>query len=914
MKRIKHYLIIPGAIFLFNRFIPVLFGCFVFVLLPAQNEILTTDIDGDRKYQVMDGFGVNINAAWWYKGEYRNSKIVEPAIDLLIDSLGSTIFRVVIEEIDWEAENDNNDADDFNWSYYDKVFTSARFQSVWNSMRYLNQRGIDEGLIISFMGGPPAASPLATPDPVKSWMGNTNYSVSVNMEDEFVESMAALLYYARNKANIRFTHVSPMNESDITTGTKSEKHPKGIVEGPDMPDAAQFVRVIKKLALKLDQIGMSDIRFVTPDAAGDKLFNAVCNEMTGDKYLMGKLSHWGVHQYGNDADNYRKIVERPENSNKSYWITETAGIRNLMGQLDDMASSHIFWDGFDCVYQHAIRNGYGTNPPNDWVFWEGEQGKPLIALNTSDMSWTPRKPFYEFAQVFRFVQPGATKIGTTVNDKNLPVHAWINKNGQLVIAGYNNKNSSIRFEGRLNNLPLFKEFEIHMTTPDINLQKGRTPEFADGKIVAQIPPNCIFTITGFPEGSVGEQKIIKPEPDDWYAGDIHVHRNCGVVTQIFPEAELANMMETNDLAVVTLLADMGNGEVQDSKTDLPKVNGQDAVQSKPGRIIHWDAEWHFDPAGVTFENKALGGHVMFLGLKEAHTIWDESPYKILEWGKKQNAISGFAHMQYLNDSIQNNLNCCIPVDFPVETALGTVDFLSEDVWLNDASLNAYYKILNCGFRPGWAAGTDFPCNNGRPLGSLLTYVQVKDKPFTYRKWIEGIKNGRTVVTTNGHIEFLDLKVNESFTPGDEISLKRKSNVSVSVTWTSKTDQTGYIEIICNGKVVARDEVNSKPGSPVNILTEIPVAKSSWICARRMDSHGHQSHTSPVYVIVGKKPVRASAEDAEYYVSWIDNILKNIAPGGSWNQYFTHDLDLVQARYMKAKDVYEKIALEASGGK
>jgi hypothetical protein len=574
-----------------------------------------------------------------------------------------------------------------------------------------------------------------------------------------------------------------------------------------------------------------------------------------------------------------------------------------MGQLDDNVSSHIFWDGFDCVYQHAIRNGYGTNPPNDWVFWEGEQGKPLIAFDTIDMTWTPRKTFYEFAQLFRFVKPGAVRIGTTIKDKNFPVHAWLNGNGQLVISGYNSGSSSIKFEGSLNNLPLYKDFGMVLTTPEISLQKNRNFKVVDNKIVAEIPSKCIFTITGYPD-------TYKPEPADWFAGDVHVHRNCGEVTRIVPEAELAEMMEINDLAVITLLADMGNGEVKDHITDLPKVKGSDALQSKPGRIIHWDAEWHFDPAGVTFENKSLGGHIILLGLKEAQTIWDESPYKIIEWGKKQDAIAGFAHMQYLNDQIQNELDCCIPIDYPVEAALGTIDFLSEDVWLNDAAVKSYYRLLNCGFRLGWAAGTDFPCNGGKPPGSLLTYVQVKDHPLTYQKWIEGIKNGRTVVTTNGHIEFLDLKVNESFTPGDEISLKKKGKVSVNVTWTSKTEQSGSIEILCNGKVVARHEGNSKPGSPVNLLTEVPLTQSSWIVARRMDARGHQSHTAPVYIKLGKQPVRASAADADYFVKWIDNIMVNINENGPWSQYFTKDVNIVKARYLKARDIYKEIAREA----
>ena len=876
----------------------------------SQQKNVTFSIDGGTKFQVMDGFGVNINPAWWYNGEYRDSKVVQPAIDLLIDSLGATIFRAVIEEMDWEAVNDDKDANNFNWTYYNSIFSNARFRSVWTTLHYLNQKGIENGLIISFMGGPPAARPLADPDPEKSWMGNTNYSVYPEMEDEFVESVAALLYYARNTAGIKFSKVSPMNETDITSSTKTDKHPNGIVEGPDMPDPVQFVRVIKKLALKLDAIGMSDIRFVAPDAAGDKLFSACLNEIVKDSYLMGKVSNWGVHQYGNDAGNYLRIIERPANTNKSFWVTETAGIRNLFGQLDDNATAHLFWDGFDCVYQHGIRNGYGSIPPNDWVFWEGEQGKPLIAFNAADQSWTPRKPFYEFAQLFRFVKPGAVRLGMAGSDSSLTLHSWLNADGQLIISGQNKEPESIKINIALKNLPELSKTWMHITTPDINFQKSQDLSMSGNKITASIPGKTIFTITCIPENNLVSKVKHKPEPAGWYAGDIHIHRNCGEVTPILPESEFTAMMEVNDLAVISVLADMGNGEVKDSKADLPKVNGKDAPQSLPGRIVHWDAEWHFDPAGVTFENKALGGHIVLLGLKEAYSIWDETTYKILEWGRKQDAIMGFCHMQYLNDSIQDELNCCIPVDFPVETALGTVDFLSEDVWLNDASVNAYYKILNCGFRTGWAAGTDFPCNNSMPFGSLLTYVQVKDQPLTYRKWIEGIKNGRTVVTTNGHIEFLDLKINGSSSPGDEIKIKKGDRISINTVWTSNSEMTGFIEIVCNGRVVARQDGSAKPGEPVLLNTDLPITESSWICARRMDKKGHQSHTAPVYISIGKKPVRASVEDAEYFVKWIDNILANIEKDGPWSIYFTKDIDAVKARYIKARDIYKNIAAEA----
>ncbi len=422
------------------------------------------------------------------------------------------------------------------------------------------------------------------------------------------------------------------------------------------------------------------------------------------------------------------------------------------------------------------------------------------------------------------------------------------------------------------------------------------------------------------KGKVSKVKYVKPEPDGWYSGDIHVHRNCGDGTDVFDENKLAAMMEPNRLAVISLLADMGNGEVKYSTVDLKKVNGKNAQASKPGQIIHWDAEWHWDATYSNFSHQALGGHLLILGLNNAHQIWDESPYKILDWSKSQHAVTGFAHMEYLKDSFQNELNCCIPVEYPVEAALGTIDFISEDVYgssspnngnyNSEAAIQAYYKLLNCGFRPGLAAGTDFPCNELEPLGTLLTYVKIKDKVLTYSKWIAGIREGRTVVSRNGHHEFIELKADEVFEPGDEIHIKNKKRIVLSVKWTGDKEMTGKIELVCNGKVITSQTAGVTLDRPFLFRTTLDIKASSWICARLMDEHGHETHTAPVYVIVNKKPVRASPEDAAYFVHWIDQLLLKTSPGGTWNHYFTHDLGIVQARYLKARSIYVKIMEES----
>jgi O-glycosyl hydrolase len=897
---------------LIKRILISIFLVLIPLVIKAQPAVISLQIDGATKYQTLDGIGVNINTTWWYNGEYMDPKVTQPAIDLLVDSLGATIFRAVIEDMDWEVVNDDNDPNHFNWTYYNSIFTNARFQGVWNTLRYLNHKGIKNGLVISFMGSPPASPPLEVKDPLKSWMGGTDHTIDASKEDELVESIAALLYYMRNTVKIQFTLISPMNETDVMSMSKSPDHPDGIVEGPNIPDAVQYVRVVRKLAAKLDAIGMDDIRFVAPDAAGDRLFADCLEEMVKDSTLMRRLASWGVHQYGNDAANYSNIINKSEYPTKPYWVTETAGIRNMLGQLDDNARAYIFWDGFDCVYQHARRNGYGSIPPNDWVFWFGPgEGKPLIEYLAPTRSWKPRKQFYEHAQLMKFVKPGSVRIDITGQDSSLVAYAFCNPEGNVVISGRNNSNHNITVNGILSDLPVLKNMNLIYTDSASNLLAGSEVYISGNSFKASIPAKSVFTITGIPDLLPLSMKQIKPEPENWYPGDIHVHRNCGEVTTILAETEFTSMMEPNDLAVISVLADMGNGEVKDSKEDLPKVSGKDAPQSKPGRLVHWDAEWHFDPAGVTFENQALGGHLVLLGLKEAHTIWDESLHEILLWANKQNAVKGFCHMQYLNDTIQNELNCCIPLEYPVEAALGTIDFLSEDVWRNDAAINAYYKLLNCGFRLGWAAGTDFPCNNSQPFGSLLTYVEVKDNPLTYRRWIEGIRDGRTVVTTNGHSEFLELKVNGTFTPGDEIRISDKGRVTVEATWTSVKEQTGRIELVCNGRVVAVQSGTARPGMPVIMHGSVPIEESSWICARRMDDAGHRSHTAPVYVSLNSKPVRASAEDAQYFISWIDNLLEKTSPGGPWNRYYSHDLDVVQGRYRKARSVFEKISTETS---
>jgi len=875
----------------------LLISAFALILLTSfpstgQHTVSLT-IDHSIQFQRIDGFGVNVNTRSWSHDE------LKPALDFFLDSMNLEIWRVVAEtEKGWEEINDNADPFVFNWDYYDKLYETEPFRKVWSLIGYLNDKGVaGNQVMINLMGQIPG------------WMGKS--VVNPLYEDEYVEMLVSFIYYARVRHHLGFGLFSPMNEPDIKR------------EGPTV-GPVQYASILRKLIDRMQALHL-DIRLVGPDVAGMKNgIDTYLPEMMKDSVIMTDLYRAGLHSYNGYSAEAMEFLQSSKYPNTGLWMTEFNAWRDGLddgqvglydytfasqsaGYVLDLvrhgASACLVWEGYDSYYDH--------HAPSLFSYWG------ILGYDPASRTYFPRKHVAAMSQFSKFVHQGYAVVKSSETPEELPVVAFYDSSANAVTVVGINKGDEIKsLQMTLASGDVVGNARLAYTDADHDLA-------ADGEITneygvkAVIPANCIFTLTA----TIGVQlpQRVNPEPGGWYAGDIHVHRNCGD-DSVLPENDLTGMMEPNDLAVISVLADMGNGEVKYSQEDLLKVSGKDVPQSDSGRIVHWDAEWHWDATYTQFDQQALGGHLVLLGLKEAHQIWDESPYKILDWARKQQAIGGFCHFEYLNDKVQNDLNCCIPIEYPVEAALGTMDFISEDVYARDspnngaynseAAMHAYYRLLNCGFRLGLAAGTDYPCNNGESLGSLLTYVQVKDEMLTYEKWIQGIKNGRTVISRNGHHEFLELKINDTFQPGDETKLEKKDAVNIEVVWSADETEAGNIELLLNGNVIASDSGMAGPGSPRMLRATHEITESSWVCARRMDATGHQSHTAPVYITVNEKPVRASAADAQYFVAWIDNLLINTSPAGPWRRFFTHDLDVARRRYRDARKVYYKVYKEA----
>ena len=193
-------------------------------------------INGNQRFQTIDGFGISANSASWDNGELR------PAIDKLIDENGSTIWRVVIEMADWEATNDDADPDNFNWTYYNTIYSSPRFEELWATIAYLNQKGVTN----------PADAQLHGPGPHVVGRGGSAvfHGRRVGRDGRFGRRTTPA---TTGNSSSGFLHLT-MNP----TGTAS-KEPDGTPH--NMRESCANWRQ------KLDANGIGDLRFIGPDTA-----------------------------------------------------------------------------------------------------------------------------------------------------------------------------------------------------------------------------------------------------------------------------------------------------------------------------------------------------------------------------------------------------------------------------------------------------------------------------------------------------------------------------------------------------------------------------------------------------------------------------------------------------------------------
>jgi hypothetical protein len=342
------------------------------------------------------------------------------------------------------------------------------------------------------------------------------------------------------------------------------------------------------------------------------------------------------------------------------------------------------------------------------------------------------------------------------------------------------------------------------------------------------------------------------------------------------------------------------------------------------------------------------GHLCLLRLKEDDypgtsriDEWPSWDLPVLRWGKSQGGVVGFSHSGWgLKSSTDDIPNFEIPPfdgiganEYIVDVVHDAVDFISTVDTPLPWELNIWYHTLNCGFRTRISGETDFPCIYGERVGLGRVYVKLEDGRLDFDRWCQGIKDGRSYVG-DGKSHLIDFRVSdrEVGDAGSELKLAAARSVKVQARvaayldpqpsaaakaihaspldhkpyWDVERARIGQsrkvkVEVVVNGYPVASQEVTAD-GSVREVAFDVPVKKSSWIALRILGS----SHTNPIFVLVGGKPIRTSKKSAEWCLKSVDQC---------WSQkeraIRPAERDEARKAYDVARQAYRKIKEEAT---
>jgi hypothetical protein len=473
----------------------------------------------------------------------------------------------------------------------------------------------------------------------------------------------------------------------------------------------------------------------------------------------------------------------------------------------------------------------------------------------------------------------------------------------------------------------------------IALQPGRyTVSYTRGPEYLELQKDITVPAAATHTETFELKRWVHPAATGWYSGDHHVHAaGCAHYESptegVTPEDMIRHVLG-EDLNVGCCLS-WGPCWYHQKRYFEGKTNRL----STPTHLLRYDVEVSGFPSSHC-------GHICLLRLREQDypgtkliNDWPSWDLPIFQWAKGQNAVVGFAHSGWgldvgptheLPNYIVPPMNSIGANEYLVDVAHGMCDFISTvdtpSVW----ELNIWYHTLNCGYRCRVSGETDFPCIYGQRVGLGRSYVHLDGK-LNFDAWAEGIKKGRCYVS-DGKSHLMDFRVNDTGVglKDSEVRLDEPGKVKVTARVAARlepkpTEATERIrklplpaqpywdlerariddsrkvpvEVVVNGYPAGRKEIVAD-GSEQELTFDVPIKQSSWVCLRILPS----SHTNPVFVLVGGKPIRGSKRSAEWCLKAIDKCWEQKVRG-----IRESERPAAKAAYGKAREAYKQVLVE-----
>jgi hypothetical protein len=488
----------------------------------------------------------------------------------------------------------------------------------------------------------------------------------------------------------------------------------------------------------------------------------------------------------------------------------------------------------------------GTRQLQPWIMPPGQSQWSVIELTSDDPA--PRLRVMK-AQEAREVTLPVTLVAPAVlrgrlldGDRNEPTPARV-----WVLAG----DGEYRRGGPWADQVTFRE------KPLLEATGGKTVAlpffYADGTFELRLSPGRT-TVTlerGFEHPLVTEEVVLTPgdtrditlssrrfidmKSQGWISGDTHIHWVTNAWNVDLPLELLPIVQRAEDLRVANNLT-------------LLHRTATDAFvkpsQAPMGPVAKFsDGEYHLE-MGEEYRNQNLYGHLCFLNLRRLVLPIGTGPQiagddsldyplnkpAILQ-AREQGGVSIEAHGTGANHEL------------PVNAVHGLTDSIDQ------LDPDDYYRLLDCGFQLPLSNGSDHPA---RVVGCARAYVHV-DGPFSYERWIDGIRRGRTF-TTSGPLLLLTVNGRP---PGEVLTPLPTERLEVVVRASSRKP-LGRVQLVSNGTVLRELITQDREAT---LTLELPATESRWIVARCSAGETWNAirgpdiaHTSAVYVHTEHRPV------------------------------------------------------------
>jgi len=381
----------------------------------------------------------------------------------------------------------------------------------------------------------------------------------------------------------------------------------------------------------------------------------------------------------------------------------------------------------------------------------------------------------------------------------------------------------------------------------------------------------------------------------WQSADVHVHMNYGGTYRNTPE-RLVRQADAEDLDVVFNLVVNKEQRVPDMGyfSPIPDSASTTAVLLSHGQEFHTSYWGHLGLLGLN-DHFLLPAYAAYANTASASLYPTNGA--IADLAHAQNALVGYVHP--FDEPPDPDSSAPLTTGLPTDVALGKVDYY-EVLGFSDhrASAGVWYRLLNCGFRPSAAAGTDAMANYASlrgPVGMNRVYALVETTPADARVsvWLESLRDGHTLAT-NGPL--LGLTV-EGQPPGGEIQLHPGASTLHYKGFLRSIVPIDHLEVVLNGNVTRTIPV-AKGHTAADFEGSAKVTGNGWLLVRAWNE-GAVPEVFDIYPYGTTNPVffrTAGAAthcgpDADFFLKWLNRLEASASAHQAYNTPAERDATL-----------------------